>query len=156
MGGGPVYKVPDGIPGAGNLLMVYHAEIPTIQIQSLDPYSPWRHRSDQGMSWTDLGEIIRVNQGYGSDRDGFDIGDAPLVVSPDGKYFNIYFYFRDWLANGTTQGGIPPASRSFPWPARPSPPCSKRHLAASRTPSHFRSSKMAGVSIRHWAAIPRT
>src|SRR5277367_4786176 len=29
MGGGPVYQVPPGLPGAGNLLMVYHAEIPT-------------------------------------------------------------------------------------------------------------------------------
>ena len=27
-----------------------------------------------------------------------DIGDAPLVVSPDGQYF--YIYFEDWLANG--------------------------------------------------------
>jgi hypothetical protein len=28
------------------------------------------------------------------------------VVSPDGKYF--YIYFRDWLANGTTHWGDPP------------------------------------------------
>src|ERR1700722_4468179 len=34
MGGGPVYKVPDGMPGAGNLLMVYHAEINTVSTQS--------------------------------------------------------------------------------------------------------------------------
>jgi hypothetical protein len=32
--------------------------------------------------------------------DGYDIGDANLVISPDGKYFQIYF--SDWLANGTT------------------------------------------------------
>jgi hypothetical protein len=27
MGGGPVYQVPEGMTGAGNLLLVYHAEI---------------------------------------------------------------------------------------------------------------------------------
>jgi hypothetical protein len=106
MGGGPVYKVPAGMVGAGNLLMVYHAEIPTIQTQSFDSVFALAASADQGMSWTDLGEIIRVNQGYRTDMDGFDIGDAPLVVSPDGKYF--YIYFRDWLANGTTHWGDPP------------------------------------------------
>jgi hypothetical protein len=93
MGGGPVYKVPAGMVGAGNLLMVYHAEIATIQTQSFDSIFALAASTDQGMSWTDLGEIIRVNQGYRTDMDGFDIGDAPLVVSPDGKYF--YIYFRD-------------------------------------------------------------
>jgi hypothetical protein len=103
MGGGPVYKVPAGMVGAGNLLMVYHAEIPTIQTHSFDSVFALAASTDQGLSWTDLGEIIRLNQGYRSDMDGFDIGDAPLVVSPDGKYF--YIYFRDWLANGTTHWG---------------------------------------------------
>ena len=103
MGGGPVYQVPTGMPGAGNLLMVYHAEIPTIQTQSFDSVYALAASTDQGMSWTDLGEIIRLNQGYRTDMDGFDIGDAPMVVSPDGKYF--YIYFRDWLANGTTHWG---------------------------------------------------
>jgi hypothetical protein len=36
MGGGPVYRVPKGLSGAGNLLMVYHAEIPTVTTQSFD------------------------------------------------------------------------------------------------------------------------
>jgi hypothetical protein len=103
MGGGPVYRVPAGMTGAGNLLMVYHAEIPTVQTQSFDSVFALAASTDQGMSWTDLGEIIRINQGYRTDMDGFDIGDAPLVVSPDGKYF--YIYFRDWLANGTTHWG---------------------------------------------------
>ena len=103
MGGGPVYKVPDGMIGAGNLLMVYHAEIPTITTQSFYSVFALAASSDQGASWTDLGEIIRVNQGYRTDLDGFDIGDAPLVTSPDSKYF--YIYFRDWLANGTTHWG---------------------------------------------------
>ncbi|MGC1644928.1 MAG: hypothetical protein WA741_03795, partial [Candidatus Sulfotelmatobacter sp.] len=99
MGGGPVYKVPDGMVGAGNLLMVYHAEIPTIATQSFYSVLALAISSDQGASWTDLGEIIRVNQGYRTDMDGFDIGDSPLVVSPDGKYF--YIFFPDWRANGT-------------------------------------------------------
>lgn len=42
-----------------------------------------------GISWTDLGEIIRVNQAYRKDLDGYDIGDPPLVTSPDGKYFIV-------------------------------------------------------------------
>jgi hypothetical protein len=103
MGGGPVYQVPAGMPGAGNLLMVYHAEIPTVATQSFDSVFALAVSLNDGLSWTDLGEIVRINQGYRSDMDGFDIGDAPLVVSPDGRYF--YIYFRDWLANGTTHWG---------------------------------------------------
>ena len=106
MGGGPVYQVPPGMPGAGNLLMVYHAEIPTIKTQSFDSVFALASSSDQGMSWTDLGEIIRINQAYRTDMDGYDIGDANLVISPDNKYF--YIYFSDWLANGTTHWGTPP------------------------------------------------
>jgi hypothetical protein len=100
MGGGPVYKVPDGMLGAGNLLMVYHAEINTVSTNSFYAVLALATSTDNGMSWTDLGEIIRVNQAYRKDLDGYDIGDPPLVTSPDGKYF--YIYFRDWLANGTT------------------------------------------------------
>ncbi len=100
MGGGPVYKVPSGMAGAGNLLMVYHAEIPTVTTQSFYSVLALAASSDNGLSWTDLGEIVRINQAYRTDLDGFDIGDAPLVLSPDGQYF--YIYFRDWLANGTT------------------------------------------------------
>jgi hypothetical protein len=100
MGGGPVYRVPQGMPGAGNLLVVYHAEIPTVQTQSFLAVLGLAASLDDGMSWTDLGEIIRVNQAYRTDLDGYDIGDPPLVVSPDGQYF--YIYFRDWLSNGTT------------------------------------------------------
>jgi hypothetical protein len=103
MGGGPVYLVPPGMPGAGKLLMVYHAEIPTITTQSFYSVLALASSSDGGMDWTDLGEIVRLNQGYRSDMDGYDIGDANLVVSPDGKYF--YIYFSDWLANGTTHWG---------------------------------------------------
>jgi len=100
MGGGPVYRVPEGQPGAGNLLMVYHAEIPTITTQSFYSVFALAASTDEGLSWTDLGEIVRTNQGYRTDMDGYDIGDSNLVISPDGKYF--YIYFADWLANGTT------------------------------------------------------
>ena len=55
--------------------------------------------SDNGLHWTDLGEIIRLNQAYEVGLDGFEIGDGPLVLSPDGKYF--YLYFPDWIANGS-------------------------------------------------------
>jgi hypothetical protein len=100
MGGGPVYRVPKGRPGAGNLLMVYHAEIPTITTQSFYSVLALATSTDGGLTWTDLGEIVRINQGYRTDMDGYDIGDTNLVPSPDGKYF--YLFFSDWLANGTT------------------------------------------------------
>jgi hypothetical protein len=103
MGGGPVYRVPEGMPGAGNLLLVYHAEINTVSTQSFYSVLALAKSTDDGLTWTDLGEIIRLNQAYREDLDGFDIGDPPLAVSPDGKYF--YIYFRDWLANGTTHWG---------------------------------------------------
>jgi hypothetical protein len=103
MGGGPVYRVPNGMPGAGNLLMVYHAEIPTVTTQSFYAVFALAVSADEGMSWTDLGEIMRVNQGYRTDLDGFDVGDSSLVVSPDLKY--LYVYFPDWRANGTTHWG---------------------------------------------------
>jgi hypothetical protein len=103
MGGGPVYLVPAGMPGAGNLLMVYHAEIPTVSTQSFDSILALASSSDGGKDWMDLGEIVRINQGYRTDMDGYDIGDANLVLSQDGKYFMIYF--SDWLANGTTHWG---------------------------------------------------
>ncbi len=103
MGGGPVYKVPEAQVGAGKLLMVYHAEIPTVTTQSFYSVLALAASSNGGKSWTDLGEIIRTNQAYRTDMDGFDIGDSTLVVSPDAKYF--YIYFPDWLANGTTHWG---------------------------------------------------
>jgi hypothetical protein len=100
MGGGPVLRVPAGQPGAGKLLMVYHAEIPTVSTQSFYSVLALAASSDEGMSWTDLGEIVRTNQAYRTDMDGYDIGDSNLVLSPDNKYF--YIYYADWLANGTT------------------------------------------------------
>jgi hypothetical protein len=44
MGGGPVYKVPDGLPGAGNLLMVYHVGSTRSVRRVSIPFWRWRHR----------------------------------------------------------------------------------------------------------------
>ena len=96
MGGGPVYQVPAGMTGAGKLLATYHAELPNDALYAALGLAT---SSDNGLHWTDLGEIIRLNQAYAVGLDGFEIGDGPLVLSPDGKYF--YLYFPDWTANGT-------------------------------------------------------
>ncbi len=96
MGGGPVYQVPEGLPGAGNLLATYHGELPTDALYAALALAA---STDNGRTWTDLGEIIRLNQAYSVGLDGFEIGDGPLVLSPDRKYF--YLYFPDWIANGT-------------------------------------------------------
>ena len=96
IGGGPVYRVPPGQVGAGNWLLVYHAEYddPAYYMLGL------AISSDEGLHWTDIGEIIRFNMPFsyeGQPAPGA-IGDPPLVVSPDGKYF--YVYFLDWLKSG--------------------------------------------------------
>jgi hypothetical protein len=96
MGGGPVYQVPEGLKGAGNLLVTYHAELPNDALYAALGLAA---SSDNGLHWTDLGEIIRLNQSYAVGLDGFEIGDGPLVLSPHGNYF--YLYFPDWIANGT-------------------------------------------------------
>jgi hypothetical protein len=96
MGGGPVYQVPEGMTGAGNLLATYHAELPNDALYAALGLAA---SADNGLHWTDLGEIIRLNQAYAVGLDGFEIGDGPLVLSPNGKYF--YLYFPDWIANGS-------------------------------------------------------
>jgi hypothetical protein len=96
MGGGPVFQVPAGMPGAGNLLATYHAELPNDALYAALGLAA---STDNGRTWTDLGEIIRLNQAYALGLDGFEIGDGPLVLSPDHQYF--YLYFPDWIANGS-------------------------------------------------------
>jgi uncharacterized repeat protein (TIGR03803 family) len=96
IGGGPVYRVPPGQVGARNWLLVYHAEYddPAYYMLGL------AISSDEGLHWTDIGEIIRFNMPFsykGQPAPGA-IGDPPLVLSPDGKYF--YVYFLDWLKSG--------------------------------------------------------
>jgi hypothetical protein len=102
MGGGPVFRVPAGMTGAGNLLVVYHAELPN---DALYAALGLAESTDNGLHWTDLGEIIRLNQAYAVGLDGFEIGDGPLLLSPDRRYF--YLYFPDWLANGTLHTTTP-------------------------------------------------
>jgi hypothetical protein len=101
MGGGPVYQIPAGMPGAANLLLTYHAEILNDALYAVLGLAA---SSDNGLHWTDLGEVIRLNQSFAPGLDGFEIGDGPLVLSPDGKYF--YLYFPDWIPNGTTHATI--------------------------------------------------
>ncbi len=91
VGGGPVYRVPEGEPGAGDLLIVYHAERPA------NPFWSWlglAKSSDEGQTWTDLGLIIGGTHPF--DPQGhLEIGDGDLVVAADPKtnkkFFYIYF-----------------------------------------------------------------
>jgi hypothetical protein len=98
IGGGPVYQVPKGQAGAGSWLLVYHAEYndPAYFMLGL------AISTDKGWHWTDIGEIIRVNQPFSYSGQGmpFAIGDPPLTISPDGKYF--YVYFQDLMKTGKT------------------------------------------------------
>jgi uncharacterized repeat protein (TIGR03803 family) len=98
IGGAPVYQVPQGQVGAGNWLLVYHAEYDDPAYFLLGLAVSY----DKGLHWTDIGEIIRFNKPFsyqGQSAPGA-IGDPPLVVSPDGKYF--YVYFLDWLKSGAS------------------------------------------------------
>jgi hypothetical protein len=101
VGGGPVYRVPNGEPGAGNLLLVYHAE------RSATPFWSWMGLAmseSDGATWQDLGLIIGSPRPYTS-RGAFDIGDGNLVVATDKttsqKYFYIFFPEHCWI-NSTT------------------------------------------------------
>ena len=101
VGGGPVYRVPEGEPGAGNLLIVYHAERPA------NPFWSWlglAKSADEGSTWQDLGLIISGPQPYTA-KGALDIGDGNLVVATDPttsqKYFYIFFPEHCWI-NSTT------------------------------------------------------
>ncbi len=96
MGGGPVYQLPAGMAEAGKLLVTYHVELPNDPLYAALGLAG---SADNGLHWTDLGEIVRLNQAYAVGLDEWEIGDGALVLSPDGKYF--YLYFPDWIANGT-------------------------------------------------------
>lgn len=91
VGGGPVYRVPEGEPGAGSLLLVYHAERPA------NPFWSWlglARSTDEGLSWQDLGLIVGGTQPY-NPNGANNMGDGNLLVATDAvtqqKYFYIYF-----------------------------------------------------------------
>jgi len=91
VGGGPVYRVPEGEPGAGGLLIVYHAERPANVFWS---WLGLAKSTDEGQTWQDLGLIISGTHPY-NPQGQLDIGDGDLVVASDPathrKYFYIYF-----------------------------------------------------------------
>jgi hypothetical protein len=97
VGGGPVYRVPEGEPGAGNLLIIYHAE------RNANPFWSWlglAKSSDEGITWQDLGLIIGGPQPYTAEG-ALDIGDGNLVAVTDRdtrqKYFYIFFPMHCWI-----------------------------------------------------------
>lgn len=101
VGGGPVYRVPDGEPGAGDLLIVYHAE------RSANPFWSWMglaKSTDEGSTWQDLGLILSGPQPY-DPHGALDIGEGSLVPAADPvtlqKYFYIFFPQHCWI-NSTT------------------------------------------------------
>jgi len=91
VGGGPVYRIPDGEPGAGDLLIVYHVERPANVFWS---WLGLAKSSDEGQTWQDLGLIISGTHPY-NPQGQLDIGDGNLVVATDPathqKYFYVYF-----------------------------------------------------------------
>jgi hypothetical protein len=102
VGGGPAYRVPEGEPGAGSLLLVYHVERPA------NPFWSWlglAKSTDEGVSWQDLGLIIGSPQPYRA-HGAFDIGDGNLVVpgSPSGSphYFYLFFPQHCWTNSTAT------------------------------------------------------
>jgi hypothetical protein len=100
MGGGSVYQVPAGMTGAGGLLVTYHAELPNYALLGLTA------SSDNGLHWTDLGEIVRLNQAYQPGLAFSEIGDGHLVLSPEGKYFYLYFPDLPATTNATTHVSV--------------------------------------------------
>ena len=101
VGGGPVYRVPAGEPGAGTLLIVYHSEQPA------NPFWSWLGLAksvDEGTTWQDLGLILSGPQPYTAEG-ALDIGDGNLVPYTDPvtsqKYFYIFFPEHCWI-NSTT------------------------------------------------------
>ena len=79
VGGGPVFKVPDNLPGAGKLLMVYHAERTTTGAVGFYSLLGLAKSADAGKTWIDLGVIVAANQRYEKNLDGYEIGDPHLV-----------------------------------------------------------------------------
>jgi hypothetical protein len=74
--------------------LTYHAELPNYALYSSgSPHPPITVCTGptSARSFASIRPTCPVST--------FEIGDGPLVLSPDGKYF--YLYFPDWIANGT-------------------------------------------------------
>jgi hypothetical protein len=97
-GGGPVYRVPDGEPGAGDLLLVYHTEQPANPFYSRTGIAK---STDEGSTWQDLGTILTVPHPY-DPTGATDVGENPLVPYTDPttreKFFYIFFPQHCWTA----------------------------------------------------------
>jgi hypothetical protein len=119
VGGGPVLRVPDGHPGAGNLLVVYQAARDADPVTRNGEYVMIgvAKSTDEGETWIDLGLIISANvpfkPGASASQNQYD-GGTPgnLVQDASGRYF--YFYFPDKVKSGGYEGS---SDTFFPWRA---------------------------------------
>jgi hypothetical protein len=113
VGGGPVYQVPSGLPGAGALLLVYQAARASYTAghswpdcndagQNCDgdqvagyAWLGLAYSTDQGQSWSDLGRVIGPATTY-TPQTTWNYGPEGLVAVPNSPstssgYFYIYF-----------------------------------------------------------------
>jgi hypothetical protein len=113
-GGGSVYRVPPGSPGAGDLFLVYQAARASFEPGyhypdcDSDHKNCYQHQNgfysylglanskDDGKTWRDLGLIIAPATPYNPQLT-WDIGSGNLVVKPGSKY--LYIYFPDLIDN---------------------------------------------------------
>jgi hypothetical protein len=109
-GGGPVYRVPNGEPGAGSLLLVYHTEQPANPFYSRTGIAK---STDEGITWQDLGTILTVPHPY-DPTGATDVGENPLVPYTDPvtheKYFYIFFPQHCWTSTRNRR----PSQRNVP------------------------------------------
>ena len=110
VGGGAVYRVPEGHPGVGGLLLVYQAARNTdlANHDGMYGYIGLARSTDDGATWTDLGLIIAPNQPFlpnaPSAANEFDIGNGNLIADPTGTW--LYIYFPDKLKHVNPPGKL--------------------------------------------------
>jgi len=152
IGGGPVFQVPPGMTGAGNLIVGYHAELPTNTLYAVHGLAAsW----DNGLHWADLGEVVRPNQSLAPELyPGFDpMGAGSFVLRPTGSTSTSIFPI------GRPELLTRPICR---WRGRPSSRCWKRPSHHRfHTPCRLKSfTREAGICSPEWAerlpiSIPR-
>lgn len=110
LGGGAVYRVPAGHPGAGCLLLAYQAARNTnlITHDGMYGYIGLAKSTDQGITWTDLGLIIGANQPFIPNAppatNEYDIGNGNLIADPTDTW--LYIYFPDKLKHINPPGKL--------------------------------------------------